>query len=167
MWVITEGGVTTRSRFPDHSLTRQTFRVHQKRTANISNSRTSTNHLGPSARYWVIYRFRRRTNHHDSTILSMNCLFILISGCGLKESWSSIQTMFYIALSIGPVSPKLCSLYPIRTQKSRWYFLPAPCSELSSYLKPLILAISPYNQAHWISRDRKSVSYLLERGTPT
>jgi hypothetical protein len=27
----------------------QTFRVHQKRTANISNSRTSTNHLGPLA----------------------------------------------------------------------------------------------------------------------
>jgi len=45
----------------------QTFRVHQKRTANISNSRTSTNHLGPLARYRVIYRFRRRTNHHNST----------------------------------------------------------------------------------------------------
>src|SRR5271165_712739 len=45
----------------------QTFRVHQKRTANISNSRTSTNHLGPLARYWVIYSFCSRTNHHDST----------------------------------------------------------------------------------------------------
>ena len=53
----------------------QTFRVDQKRTANISNSPTSTNHLGPLARYRVIYKFRRRTNHHDSTILSVNYLF--------------------------------------------------------------------------------------------
>src|ERR1700680_3678248 len=60
--------------FPQHGLmeaaalaTIQTFRVHQKRTANISNSRTSTNPHGPLARYGVIYRFRRRTNHHNST----------------------------------------------------------------------------------------------------
>ena len=50
----------------------QTFRVDQKRTANISNSPTSTSHHDPLTRYRVIYRFRRRTNHHDSTILSVN-----------------------------------------------------------------------------------------------
>src|SRR5260370_28747287 len=45
----------------------QTFRIHQKRTAKVSNSRTSTNHLGPLTRYRVIYRFRRRPNHHNTT----------------------------------------------------------------------------------------------------
>ena len=54
----------------------QTFRIDQERTANISNSPTSTNHLGPLVRYRVIYRFPRRTNHHDRTILSVNYLFV-------------------------------------------------------------------------------------------
>ena len=64
----------------------QTFRVDQKRTANISNSPTSTNDLGPLARYRIIYRFRRRTNYHDSTILSVNYLFLLqLVGAGLNH----------------------------------------------------------------------------------
>ena len=82
----------------------QTFRVHQKRTANISNSPTSTNHLGPLARYRVIYRFRRRTNHHDTPILSVNYLFLFkVSGCGAEGC-------------LGPQfkrpSPSLCSFDP-------------------------------------------------------
>jgi hypothetical protein len=79
-----------------------------------------------------------------------------------------MQTMFYIALFIRPGLPISCSLYLIEMQKVS--SVVAPCAmllNLSSYFKSLILAISPYHQAHWISRNRKSVSYLLERGTPS
>src|SRR5580704_2241468 len=38
--------------------------------------------------------------------------------------------------------------------------------DLRSYLKPLIPRTPTYHHAQCISRDRKSVSYLPERGTP-
>ena len=117
----------------------QTFRVHQKRTADVSNSRAPANCFGPSAGYGVIYRFRLRTNHHDSTIFPRNCLY-LTSGCG-----------FVGVLVLNPndvvdrfVSFIFCSPYPIEMRRSS--SVVAPCAMLldfSSHLKPLILAIQP------------------------
>jgi signal transduction histidine kinase len=40
------------------------------------------------------------------------------------------------------------------------------CRSLDPQCKPLILARKPYHQPHWISRARKSVPDLLERGAP-
>ena len=146
----------------------QTFRIHQKRTANISNSRTSTNHIGPSTRHRVIYRFRRRTNHHDSTIFSMSCLFIVISGCG-AEGVLILNSNDVLHRSVhSPRSPPNCVHFIRSGLKSLvGTFSLRHALDLSSYLKPFILAISPYHQAHWIYRVRRSVSYLLERGMPT
>jgi hypothetical protein len=55
------------------------------------------------ARYRVIYRFRRRTNHHDAPTLSVNYSFLKLVGAGLKDVLVPIETMFSIAHFVRPI----------------------------------------------------------------
>jgi hypothetical protein len=56
------------------------------------------------ARYRVVYRFRRRTNHHDVPILSVNYYsFLKLVGAGLKDVLLPIETMFCIAQFVRPI----------------------------------------------------------------
>ena len=106
-----------------------TFRVHQKRTAKISNSQTSTNHLGPLARHRVIYRFRRRTNHHGINYpfreLSIPLQVVVAElKDGLVPNLKNVLPRSVPSPpSFAPVSPQICSLYPIKSQHHGRCFL--------------------------------------------
>lgn len=113
----------------------QTFRVDQKRTANISKSVTSTNDLGPLARYRIIYRFRRRTNYHDSTILSVNYLFFF------AVSWRGTEACR------GPqfkrCSPSFCSSHPSpRFPQNSVHFYPIRIQKFSLVLSPCAVLLT-------------------------